>query len=129
MADHHEPTTRSQRGAGSSVNNDESVRPLAAIRDKERALAQEIRAAQERADARVAEARARAVVIKEQAERDGVREAETLLQEGLARARAEAESIRAEGETNAASLREAGRTRVAEAVEYIVSFVLPHLEK
>ena len=102
------------------------VNPLIAIRDKERALAQEIRAAQERADARVAQARAHADAIKTQAERDGMREAEALYQDGLLRTRAEVSEIKARGEADAAALRETGRARIHEAVEYIVRFVLPH---
>jgi vacuolar-type H+-ATPase subunit H len=100
--------------------------PLIAIRDKERALAQAISAAHARADARVAEARARADAIQSQAERDGMREAEALYQDGIERARAEAGEIQARGEADAAALRAAGRARLEEAVEYIIRFVLPH---
>ena len=101
------------------------VNPLIAIRDKERALAQEIRAAQERADARVAEARVRADAIKSQAERDGMCEAEALYQDGLGRARTEASKIEARGEADAAALRQAGRARLQDAMQYIIRFVLP----
>ena len=100
--------------------------PLAIIRDQERAIAQQIRAAQERADARVADARTRADAIKAQAERDGMRQAETLYQDGIERARAEASEIEARGASGAAALREAGRVGLHEAMEYIVRFVLPH---
>ncbi len=101
------------------------VNPLIAIRDKERALAQEIRAAHECADARIAEARVRADAIKSQAERDGMCEAEALYQDGLGRARAEASEIEARGEGDAAALHEVGRARLQEAMQYIIRFVLP----
>jgi V/A-type H+-transporting ATPase subunit G/H len=103
--------------------------PLAVIRDKERVLAQETRAAQARADARIADARARADAIKQQAEREGVRDAEALFQDGLARARSEADALRMAGEAQATALREQGSKRVAAAVEYIVQFVLPRTDK
>ncbi len=102
--------------------------PLAAIRDKERALEKEIRAAQEHANARIADARARADAINAQAERDGMREAETLYQEGLARARTQANQIEERGKADADALRATGRTRIQQAVDYIVRFVLPHNE-
>lgn len=104
----------------------ETGSPLAAIRDKERALAQAIRTAQEKAAEHVALARARADAIKEQAERDGLQAAEALYQNGMAKARAEADGIRAAGEEQAAHLQEASRARVPAAADYIVEFVLPH---
>ena len=104
------------------------VNPLIAIRDQERALEKEIHAAQERADARIAQARTRADAIKTQAESDGVREAEALYRDGLARAREQAAEINARGETDATALRQAGRARIQQAVEYIVRFVLPKNE-
>ncbi len=105
-----------------------TVSPLTAIRDKERALQQAIHNAQERADKQVAEARDRADAIKEQAERDGLRDAETLYQDGLARARAEAETLRKKGEAEATAAGAAGRARIAQAVDYIVRFVLPRAD-
>lgn len=99
--------------------------PLGVIREKERALEKEIRAAQERAHARIAETRARADAIKTQAERDGVSEADALYRDGLARAREQAAQIEARGEVDAAALREAGRMRIQQAAECIVRFVLP----
>ncbi len=102
-----------------------AITPLAVIRDKERALAQEIHAAQERANALIAQARARADAIKTQAEQDGMREVEVLYQDGLARARRELSEIEARGESDATALGEAGRARIQEAVEYIIRFVLP----
>ncbi len=103
----------------------EAISPLAVIREKERALEKEIRTAQERADARIAQARARADAIKAQAERDGVSEAEKLYQEGIARARTQAGAIEEHGEADAVALRDAGRAKIQQAVEYIVQFVLP----
>ncbi len=103
-----------------------TLSPLVAIRDKERALALEIRAAQERADGKVAQARARAESLKQQAEREGVQEAEALYQQGLARAREQAQVVSAEGQAQAAKLQEAGRGRIGKAVDYILQFVLPH---
>jgi F-type H+-transporting ATPase subunit b len=108
------------------VQHSESV--LATIRDKERALEKEIRAAQERANARVVEARARADEIKAQAERDGMRDAEALYQDGLAHARLEAQTIQTHGEEQATALRQAGHARIQKAIEYIIQFVLPHSE-
>ena len=103
-----------------------NVSPLAAIRDRERALAREIQAAEERATATVADARARADGIKEQAEREGLRDAETLYQEGLARAQEQAAAISRQGEADAGRQRESGLARIEQAANYIVTFVLPH---
>ncbi|MGE5262105.1 MAG: V-type ATPase subunit subunit G family protein [Acidobacteriota bacterium] len=110
--------------------NSESLTPspLVAIRDKERALAQEIRAAEERANALMVDARARADAVKQQAERDGLEAAETLYQEGLAGARDEAAAISRQGEADAVQQRQVGLARIDEAVNYIVNFVLPHQE-
>ncbi len=102
-----------------------SLSPLAAIRDKERSLGQETRSAQERADAKVAEAHARADSIKQQAEREGLKEAEALYQQGLTRAREQAQVVTQDGEVEAAKLRQAGLGRVGKAVDYILQFVLP----
>ena len=102
--------------------------PLVAIRDKERALAQEIRAAEQRANAMMVEARARADTVKQQAEREGLQAAEALYQEGLAGARDEAEAISQQGEVNAVQQRQDGLARIDDAVNYIVNFVLPHQE-
>lgn len=104
----------------------DSSSPLVAIRDKERALTQQFRAVQEQADARVAQARVRADEIKQQAEREGLSEAEALYQQGLARAREQSQVLAAEGEAQAAKLREAGITRISKAVDHILQFVLPH---
>lgn len=110
--------------------NSESLTPspLVAIRDKERALAQEIRAAEERANAMLVDARARADAVKQQAEREGLQAAEALYQEGLAGARDEAEAISRQGEANAVQQRQDGLARIDDAVNYIVNFVLPHQE-
>ncbi len=105
-----------------------TVSPLAAIREKERALQQAIKTARERADQHVAEARARADAIKEQAEREGLRDAETFYSEGIARARAEAESLRKKGERDATSAIQISRAHISLAVEYIVRFVLPRTD-
>jgi vacuolar-type H+-ATPase subunit H len=102
--------------------------PLAVIRDRERAIAQQIRTAQERADARVADARLRSEAMRSQAERDGLRQAQALYEDGLNRARAEANEVLTRGEADAAALREAGRARIQKALEYIIRFVLPHKE-
>ncbi len=104
----------------------QSSSPLAAIRDKERALAQEIQTAQEKAAARVAEARTRADSIRQQAEREGMQEAETLYQQGLERARAQAQVVSQDGEAQADKLRQAGLARIGKAVDHILQFVLPH---
>jgi len=103
--------------------------PLAAIREKENELGQAVRLAHEAAQARVAEARQRAAAIKEQAERDGMQEAENLLQHGIADAREQAHAILLEGESTATKLREHGTARISEAADYIVRFVLPSVEK
>lgn len=102
-----------------------SPSPLVAIRNKERALEQEIRKAAEKAEAQVAQARARADEIKQQAEREGLREAESIYQQGLAHAREQALVISQEGEAQAAKLGEAGRGRIGKAVDHILEFVLP----
>jgi vacuolar-type H+-ATPase subunit H len=102
--------------------------PLVAIRDKERSLAQEIHAAEERANAMLVDARARADAVKQQAEREGLQAAEALYQEGLASSRDEAEAISRQGEVNAVQQRQDGLARIDDAVNYIVNFVLPHQE-
>lgn len=102
-----------------------ALSPLAAIRDKERSLSQETRSAQERADAKVAEAHAQADSIKQQAEREGLKEAEALYQQELTRAREQAQVVTQDGEAEAAKLRQAGLGRVGKAVDYILQFVLP----
>ena len=101
------------------------VSPLAAIREKERILAQEIRAAEERASTTVAEARARADTIKQQAEQEGLKDADALYKQGLQKAEEQAKGMSAEGEARAAELRAAGLGCVQKAVDYIVQFVLP----
>ncbi len=102
-----------------------SSSPLAAIREKERTLANDIQAAQASAAARVAQARAEADALKQQAERDGLREADALYQDGLAKAREQAAKISADGDSQAAQLLESGRDKIARAVDHIVQFVLP----
>lgn len=106
-----------------------SSQPLAAIREKERVLAEAIRRAHEQAQARIAEARARANAIKEQAERDSVQEAEKFYQDGIVTAREQVHTIRLEGDSAATRLHEHGTARISEAAEYIVQFVLPRSEK
>lgn len=103
-----------------------SPSPLAVIRDKERALGLEIRAAEEHANATLAAARARADTLKQQAEAEGMREADALYQRGLAHAQEQAAAISAEGETRAKTLQTSGLARIGQAVDYIVQFVLPH---
>ena len=103
--------------------------PLGLIRDKERILAKEIRAAAETARARVEQARARADAILAQAERDGAEEAERQYQEGLAQAQAQAQAIEAHGDADAAALREASSARIQTAAEFILRFILPGHEK
>jgi vacuolar-type H+-ATPase subunit H len=105
--------------------SESSTSPLVAIREKERTLAAEIRAAQERADANVVQARARAESLKQQAEHEGMQEAEALYQQGLARAREQAQVVSQEGQTQAAKLHEAGLGRIGKAVDHILQFVLP----
>ncbi|MBI5649953.1 MAG: hypothetical protein HZC40_05815 [Chloroflexi bacterium] len=105
------------------------VNPLVAIRDQERALAQKIRAAQERATARIADARARADALKQTAEREGVRDADALYQAGLERARAQAGEIEKNGQAQSVARADAGRAHLARAVESIIAFVLPRVEK
>ncbi len=100
--------------------------PLAVIRDKERALGQEIRLAEEHAAATVTQARARAEAIKTQAESEGMREAEALYQNGLAQARQQADATRVEGEKAARQLLTAGTARIGKAVDHILAFILPH---
>jgi vacuolar-type H+-ATPase subunit H len=109
-------------------HSETSGSPLAIIREKERAFDKEIRAALERANARVAKARARGDEIKVQAEQDGVREAETLYQEGLVRARIEASAIAERGEADAVLLLQAGRMKIQKAVDHIIRFVLPKID-
>jgi len=104
------------------------VNPLIAIRDRERALAQAIRAAQERAATQIAEARARADALKQQAERDGMRDADTIYQDGLARAHMQAAEIEKQGQSQADALAQTGHAQIACAVEYIIEFVLPRVE-
>lgn len=101
--------------------------PLAAIRDKERILLQQIRDAEERAKRTVAEANVQAEAIKQQAEREGLRDAETLYQEGVARAKEEADALSRKGEMEALKLNQEGLARVEEATNYIVEFILPRL--
>jgi vacuolar-type H+-ATPase subunit H len=99
--------------------------PLAAIRDQERTLSQQIRTAEERSNKTLADARARSDALKQQAESEGVREAESLYQAGLARAREEATVITRDGEKRAVQQQETGMKRIAKAVDHIVAFVLP----
>jgi V/A-type H+-transporting ATPase subunit G/H len=108
---------------------DPSVQPLVVIREKERELAEAIRLAREQAQARLADARARANAIKEQAEREGMQQAEQVYQEGIARARTQAELVRNAGQAAARQLRANGTTRLTEAIECIVRFVLPSIER
>ncbi len=106
--------------------SESSPTPLVVIRDKERALAAETRAAQERADGQVAQARTRAENIKQQAEREGMQEAEALYQQGLVRAREQALIVSQKGQGEAAKLHEAGLGRIGKAVDHILKYVLPH---
>ena len=105
------------------------VNPLVAIRDQERALAQAMRAAQARAAAQIAAARARADALKQQAECDGMHDADALYQGGLARACTQAAAIEKQGQLDADALAQTGHAQIARAVEYIVEFVLPRGEK
>ncbi|MBI5030592.1 MAG: hypothetical protein HZB51_08690 [Chloroflexi bacterium] len=115
--------------AASSNPIDPGPPPLAAIREKERALAQSIQVAHEQTQARIAEAQLRSNETQEQAERDGIQQVEKLYQDGIAHARALAEAIHSDGESAAIRLRENGMARIAEAAEYIMQFVLPHGDK
>ncbi len=99
--------------------------PLAAIRDKERALENNLREAEQRANKIGNDARARAEAIRQQAEREGMQEADRLYQEGLAKAQQQADQIAAEGEANAKRLQETGLAKIGQAVDRIVQFVVP----
>lgn len=99
--------------------------PLNLIRRKERELAQRIRTATSEADAKVARARQHAALIREAAEREGLREAEECFQRGRAEAVAEADRIRAGGQKEAERIRHAGLEQVERAVQAIIEFVLP----
>ncbi len=99
--------------------------PLAAIRDKERALETGIREAEVRATKITADARTRAEAIRQQAESEGAKEADRLYQEGLTKAQQQANQTSAEGEAHAKRLHETGRARIGQAVDRILQFVVP----
>ena len=99
--------------------------PLNLIRQKERELAQRIRTAMSEAEAKVAGARRRATLIREEAEREGLREAEEFFQRRRAEAEAEANRIRAGGQKEAERIRRTGPEQVERAVQAIIEFVLP----
>ncbi len=99
--------------------------PLAAIRDKERALETGIREAEERATKIQADARARADAIRQQAEREGKAEADRLYQDGLAGAQKQANQISADGEAQAKQVHENGLKRIGQAVDRILAYVVP----
>lgn len=101
--------------------------PLAAIRDEERTLNKRIQTAEEQASAALADARAQAESIKQQAEREGLAEADRLYQEGIACAHEEADVMAQEGQAQAAQLEQEGTRRIIRAVDHIVAFVLPRI--
>lgn len=102
--------------------------PLAAIREKEHVLEKQILVAQERSSAAIAQARAQADAIKQQAEREGLRDAEAIYQKGLVSAREQAAAIAQEGEKQAKLQQEAGAQRIPQAIDHIVAYVLPRIE-
>lgn len=110
----------------SSAGDSASVRPLVAIREKEHALAQAIQLVQTQAQARVAQARIRANAIQAQAERDGIQETDNLYHNGIAHANELADTLRLEGESATVQLLKHGSSKIGEAAEYIVQFILPH---
>ncbi len=67
---------------------DPTQQPLAAIREKEHALAQAIQLVKVQTQARIAAARTRANETLQQAERDSIQQAEQFYQDGIAHARA-----------------------------------------
>jgi len=95
--------------------------PLAVIREKERKLAQQIRAARLAAEATIAQAHQRATAIKQAAERDGVREAEAYYRQEIDNTRQVAEHMRAA----TCLVQRAGRAALDHAVQVIMEFVLP----
>ena len=103
----------------------QDISPLNSIRRKERELAQRIRTAMSEAEAKVAGARRRAALIREEAEREGLREAEEFFQRRRAEAEAEANRIRAGGQKEAERIRRTGPEQVERAVQAIIEFVLP----
>ncbi len=105
-----------------------TISPLVAIRNKELALTEEIQSAQEKANAKVAAARARSEELRQQAEREGQAAADALYREGQKQAEAEADALVKQGEADAIQQRQTGLARMNVAVNYIVTFVLPHAE-
>ncbi len=98
--------------------------PLVVIKEKEDEVAARIQLAQALANARVAEARARAAALRDEAERDGLRDAEEFRRQSIATALEEVATIAAAGREEATRLRRHGAVHVPSAARRIVEFIL-----
>ncbi len=100
------------------------VNALEQIRDIEREMARRIRAAEEQAEASVAQAGREADLLLEEGQRKGLEAARQAHAEAVAAAREEARSILAEGQTSADELIRSGRPELAGVVDAMVDLVL-----
>jgi len=98
--------------------------PLVIIKEKEDEVATRIQSAQALADARLAEARARAAALHDAAEREGLCEAEESRQRSITVALEQAATIKAAGREEAMRLWRHGVARVPLAAQRIVEFIL-----
>lgn len=99
--------------------------PLVAIKQKELELAAELALAQQAAEREIAAARQWVGAYLRQIERQAHEAAAIEIRAALESAGAEAANIRVEGERVAAAIMAAGTPRMAEAVEHIVTIVVP----
>jgi vacuolar-type H+-ATPase subunit H len=98
--------------------------PLDQIRTSEREVARKLAVAREASAQAVADAHARAVVLKEQAREAGEREGQARYKEIISEAEDEARTILADAHNQAAELRHRGEVLIENAAEVIVSVIL-----
>lgn len=97
--------------------------PLLIIQQKELEINSGILNAKRQAEETVAKARMKAVEIKEQAEKEGAKEAHSLNMKELAKAKKEAEKTKASVPAICDKVKETGRDNSSKAVLYIVDAV------
>jgi vacuolar-type H+-ATPase subunit H len=102
--------------------------PLDQIRQVEAEVAQEIAAARDRAEAAVREARGK-VKDKREAQEIARREGENHYQDIIAKAAKEAEALVEQAKKQAEEFRKTGKSRIDDAIRFIVSTVVGSQEE
>lgn len=106
----------------------QGLSPVIAIRQKEMEIADRLEAARQSAEHTIADTRGRAIDQLNQAGEQARREAEACYQSEMASVEKAAEQLCLDGHQIAARILERGSRRLDEAVQLIITIVLPETE-